>query len=394
MAITSRTALPKLGAFAHVAQRLGDQEPVVLDGNAGHGPFPGDRQMCLFTCGNAQIGHASSERLVPHSAPCGDNLTAMPDYPQHGDEWDDWARDWALHLQHNERTKGKLTPSTYLRGLHQWLVWLHDHHPEAIRPALVERKHVEGWLGQLADAGKSTGTRRVRFMTLKSFFRWLRDEPGSDLGERLPTDRVVAPVPEAPPKPIVTDEVMAALLRTCASAGFADLRDAAILRTLYSTGVRRDELVRVDVADLDINAGEMMVMGKGSKPRLVAISGSRTTLALSRYIRVRRRHPAANAAALLLTSRPSPSGEWRMSGGAVLEMLHRRCDAAGVERVHPHQLRHTWAHVAKREGMSNEDLERMAGWSPGSVMSRRYGAAVANERARDALRRLNLGDRI
>lgn len=314
--------------------------------------------------------------------------------PEYGDDWDDWIRDWSFHLQHDDRTASPETHKVYVRGARQFLDWLHEHHPKVAEPSLVERAHVQGWMAALQDDGKSSGTRRVRLMTIKSLFRWLREEPGSGVGELLVTDRVTAPTVTYTPKPVVYDDALTALLNTCANGTFVDLRDAAILRLLVSTGLRRAELVRIDTAGVDVSRGEVYVMGKGNKPRLVSISGTKATLALSRYLRARRKHAAAAATALFLSIRPRPNGEWRMTGGAVGLMLLRRCKLADIPPIQPHQLRHTWAHLAKSEGLSAEDLERMAGWAKGSIMSRRYGEAVADERAREAHRRLNLGDRI
>lgn len=308
-------------------------------------------------------------------------------------EWDDWLFDWSAHL-HQGRLAAE-TAKVYLRGARQFVAYLIENYPDAAaNPANVRRRDVESWLGYLTREGRSPATRRVRLMGLRVLFAWLKAEPGSDIAED-PTDGVQPPTVPLEPVPIVPNEAVTAMLKTCDdSARFVDLRDAAIIRLLYAAGLRRAELVGTDVEGLDLRACALYVLGKGNKPRIVSISGTKLHLGLSRYLRLRRRHPGAADPALFLSTRVSDSGSWRLTGGAVALILHRRAKQADVEPIHPHQLRHTWAHAAKSARLSDEELERMGGWSRGSGVVRRYGAELADERARQALRDANLGDQV
>jgi integrase/recombinase XerC len=74
-------------------------------------------------------------------------------------------------------------------------------------------------------------------------------------------------------------------------------------------------------------------------------------------------------------------------------MLKRRPAEAGVEGLHPHMVRHSWAHAFRAAGGSEGDLMLLGGWRSRAMLDR-YGKSAAADRAAEAYRRLSLGDRV
>ena len=142
----------------------------------------------------------------------------------------------------------------------------------------------------------------------------------------------------------------------------------------------------MNTLDLTVSpAHRLLVHGKGDKDRIV-IPGKRTVLALHRYLRARAAHPQAQSDWFWL-GRPG-----KMSAQSLYKRVVTVGQRAGM-KVHPHQLRHTWAHHYRADGGSLDDLTYLAGWS-NYQMALRYGASAAGERAERAARRLSLGDQL
>lgn len=300
---------------------------------------------------------------------------------------EDWLDEWELELRGGTVSDGTIT--VYLRAGRHFISWLGKAHPDIRHESQIDRKAVLGWVSSRGD--KSEATRRRDGIALRLFLGYIADQPDSGLTGN-PAGGLDLPMPTLKPVPVISDDDLAILLKSMAGNDFVSRRDTAIVRMLLDTGCRRAELVGIDIDDLDMRHQEVIVHGKGRKDRIVPF-GTRTALALRKYLRVRETKPAATSPGLILSTRANDRGNWRMTGGGVGEMLTRRCEVAGLGHVYPHMFRHTWAADLKSAGVHDDHLERLAGWST-PLMARRYGNAVADRQAREAAHRLARGDRV
>lgn len=298
------------------------------------------------------------------------------------DTINDLAPSWERHLK--ARNRAPRTIASYLEAaglLHDWLV---KHRPGYLDTGAggVTQADLEDYLGDIQDR-TSASNAATQYRRIQQLWRWLLDEEEID---ESPMRRMSPPhVPEKA-VPVIPEAELRRLVAACEGKDFVSRRDEALLRMFVDCGIRSDEMVGLRVTSLDFDYNVAVVLGKGRKNRSVPF-GANTARALDRYLRQRRHHRFAELEWLWL------GGKGRLTASGVQQMVDRRCVRAGVGHIHLHQFRHSSANEWLLAGGTEGDLERIMGWSAGSGMVRHYAKSAADHRAREAHKRLGLGDR-
>jgi len=187
---------------------------------------------------------------------------------------------------------------------------------------------------------------RLGYMTAEDYYR-ARDVEGVT-GETLPAGRA-----------LVAREITAILAACVNDPTPAGARDAALFVTLYPGGLRRDEVVGLDLEDYDPETGALAVRhGKRNKARGIFIRDIDAKLAISDWLEIRGSEPGPLFWPVNKGGNPQPR---RMTNQAVYNMLAKRGRQAGVKDFSPHDLRRSVISDMLDEGGDIEFIQKFAG---------------------------------
>ena len=233
-----------------------------------------------------------------------------------------------------QRRQSPHTVSNYRHDL-RVLCELVDELPGRISLDALQTHQIRRFIALLHGRGLSGRSLARRLSAWRGFYRWLGRRGETSVN---PVDGVRAPKsPKALPKVLSPDE--SNRLLDCSDDEILAVRDQAMFELFYSSGLRLAELASLDISCLDdIAAGEVRVLGKRSKLRLVPV-GSKAREAIASWGKRRAEVASPDQLALFVGQRGG-----RINPRVIEERLKQRALAQSLpSRVHPHMLRHSFA---------------------------------------------------
>lgn len=235
------------------------------------------------------------------------------------------------------------------RSLRYYATTLARFSAEMAKPAHdITTDDIRDYLTKYSDDGRvgKTTVDNIR-RVISSFFSWLEEE---DYIYKSPVRRIKKIRTSRVLKPVYSDEALELLRDSC-----KEIRDLAIIDLLSSTGIRVGELVQLNRRDIDFDARECVVHGKGDKERRVYFDARAKTHLLA-YLELREDDTPA-----LFVSLHRPFKRLEISG--VEARLRKLGEDSGVKHVHPHKFRRTLATKAIDKGMPIEQVQVLLGHS-------------------------------
>jgi len=182
---------------------------------------------------------------------------------------------------------------------------------------------------------------------ISSFFSWLEEE---NYILKSPMRRIHKIKTNQQVKEVISDEDIEKLRDNCPCQ-----RDLAIIDLLYSTGIRVGELVNLNITDIDLEARECVVFGKGGKERKVYFD-AKAKLHVQEYIDSR-----TDSNPALFVTLDSPHDRLKISGVEIrVRQLGRQLS---LQRIFPHKFRRSTATRAIDKGMPIEQVQKLLGHS-------------------------------
>jgi integrase/recombinase XerC len=266
----------------------------------------------------------------------------------------DLLADYLRHLS-LEKNASAHTVKSYREDLIQAIDFFREQLPGGLKPDRLTTRVIRAYLAWLHGQGYAKTTIARRLAAVRS---WLRFLCRQGVIARNPTDGLRGPRQDKRLPHFLSAEQMTKLLDTPGDTTLGT-RDRALFETMYSAGLRVSELVGVDLDDMDLDGGTLVVRGKGKRER-VALLGRPAIKAMREWLAVRD--------TLVAGLRASPAAVFlnrfgrRLTTRSVARFLEKYLARAGLDpRSSPHTLRHSFATHLLDAGADVRSVQELLG---------------------------------
>ena len=226
----------------------------------------------------------------------------------------------------------------------------------------IGSEDVMSFQSHLLEEGYAASSIKRKMSAVKGLHRFLVRE---DVTKGSPAGSVPLPKPPSKLPDVLSIEQVGMMLDAIDGDDALSMRDRALLETLYGCGLRASEACGLDLSDVRLEEGFMLVRGKGDKERVVPVSGEarrrlETYLGRARAgLSMKARNPkGSDSGAVFLNARGG-----RITRQGLFGIVRKHGEGIGVERLHPHTLRHSFATHMLEGGADLRVIQQILGHS-------------------------------
>jgi len=260
-----------------------------------------------------------------------------------------------LEVERGRSSKTVRNYDFYLRRFADWALWPH---PSKIEPEMVRKyrlylnREIEG----RDEVNLKKSTQNYHLIALRAFLRYLaRRDVKSMTADKIELAKQGTRKVEF----LEEDELRRIFGALQDAPGIIGKRDRAIVRTLFSTGLRVSELANLKIDNINLRRDEFTVKGKGSKHRVVFLSDD-SRKAIKEYLDAR--HDTSPYLFVGHDRAKTSRGSMPVSPRSVQRIMEKYASAAGItKKITPHTLRHTFATDLLRNGADIRSVQSMLG---------------------------------
>lgn len=225
----------------------------------------------------------------------------------------------------------------------------------------ITLQHIEQYLDELSAMDLAVSSVARNISSIRSFHEFAVVE---GMAKANPAELIDLPQKTENLPEVLNPEEVSAIIDIPNRDSAAGIRNAAVLETLYATGMRVSELVSLEVDNLIFEIGFIRVLGKGNKERLVPV-GEAAQTALEHYIETVRPQfqsdsdPQKAENKVFLSQRGNP-----LSRMSIWNIVNDAAERTGIEKnVYPHIFRHSFATHLLEGGADLRAVQEMLGHS-------------------------------